>query len=162
MPTEGQSTGLGCGSSPVDAVEAKGLGWGRMSLGSLCPSHKEGKWVAWMWLQLQSFQEELGQLHSTPSSAIPFPGHDNVMVTVPMGSGCSSPSHPMLEEGSVMPPWTCASPQASSLPCAHPGPSGWAGIGVPAVPAWPWGGDRINLCSQHSSAHSLGISRWER
>lgn len=71
----------------------------------------------------------------------------------------------MQPHGSVMPPWNCASPQASSLRCAHPGPSGWVGMWVPAVPArpliarWPWGGDRINLCSRHSSADSFGISQ---
>lgn len=71
----------------------------------------------------------------------------------------------MQPHGSVMPPWNCASPQASSLRCAHPGPLGWAGMRVPAVlvrpliARWPWGGDRINLCSRHSSADSFGISR---
>lgn len=60
-----------------------------------------------MWLHLPSFQEELAQLCAAPGSAIPFPGHGNAGITVPMGSGCSSPSHPVLEEGSEVPPWNC-------------------------------------------------------
>lgn len=51
-----------------------------------------------MRLHLQSFQEELGQLRAAPGSALHFPGRGNAVVAVPVGSGRSSPSHPMLEE----------------------------------------------------------------
>lgn len=165
MPTEGQSSWFGCGSNPLEAVEAKGCGnslewdgWvclGVSALLSSAPTRKADV-GAWMWLHLQRFQEELAQLRAAPSSAIPVPAR--AVLTVPVGSARSSPSHPVLEESSVMPPWNCASPQAPSLPCAHPGTSGWAGMWVPAVPG---GGDRIDLCSRHSSADSFGISRWE-
>lgn len=140
--------------------EQLGMGWVGLS-GGLCPSllfapTRKADVGAWMWLHLQRFQEELAQLRAAPSSAIPVPAR--AVLTVPVGSARSSPSHPVLEESSVMPPWNCASPQAPSLPCAHPGTSGWAGMWVPAVPG---GGDRIDLCSRHSSADSFGISRWE-
>lgn len=140
--------------------EQLGMGWVGLS-GGLCPSllfapTRKADVGAWMWLHLQRFQEELAQLRAAPSSAIPVPAR--AVLTVPVGSARSSPSHPVLEESSVMPPWNCASPQAPSLPRAHPGTSGWAGMWVPAVPG---GGDRIDLCPQHSSADSFGISRWE-